>query len=65
MLAVGERDVLVNRYAETIHLELRQNAEDALKRRSSWNGSREVLFELESDEPAGCPFRQSVPRSKM
>lgn len=42
------RDVLVNRYDSSAHFifEILQNAEDALKRRNSWNGSREVLFEL-------------------
>lgn len=42
------RDVLVNRYDSSAHFvfELLQNAEDALKRRNSWNGSREVRFEL-------------------
>lgn len=42
------RDVLVNRYDSSAHFifEILQNAEDALKRRISWTGSREVLFEL-------------------
>ncbi len=42
------RGVLVNRYDSSAHFvfELLQNAEDALKRRSGWNGSREVRFEL-------------------
>lgn len=42
------RDVLVNRYDSSAHFifEILQNAEDALKRRNSWYGSREVLFEL-------------------
>ena len=42
------RDVLVNRYDSSAHFvfELLQNAEDALKRRNGWNGSREVRFEL-------------------
>ena len=42
------RDVLVNRYDSSGHFifEILQNAEDALKRRDDWNGSREVLFEL-------------------
>ena len=42
------RDVLVNRYDSSAHFifEILQNAEDALKRRNGWNGSREVLFEL-------------------
>ena len=42
------RDVLVNRYDSSAHFifEILQNAEDALKRRDDWNGSREVLFEL-------------------
>ena len=43
-------DVLVNRYDSSAHFiyEILQNAEDALKRRNSWKGSREVLFELTS-----------------
>ena len=42
------RDVLVNRYDSNAHFifEFLQNAEDALKRRNGWNGSREVLFKL-------------------
>lgn len=42
------RDVLVNRYDSSAHFvyELLQNAEDALKRRKGWNGSRQVRFEL-------------------
>jgi hypothetical protein len=42
------RDVLVNRYDSSAHFvfELLQNAEDALKRRNDWKGSREVRFEL-------------------
>ena len=42
------RDVLVNRYDSSAHFifEILQNAEDALRRRNSWQGSREVLFEL-------------------
>jgi len=42
------RDVLVNRYDSSAHFvfELLQNAEDALRRRQAWNGSREVQFEL-------------------
>ena len=42
------RDVLVNRYDSSAHFifEILQNAEDALKRRNGWNGSREVLFAL-------------------
>lgn len=42
------RDVLVNRYDSSAHFvfELLQNAEDALKRRNGWSGSREVRFEL-------------------
>ena len=44
------RDVLVNRYDSSAHFifEILQNAEDALKRRYRWKGSREVLFELTS-----------------
>lgn len=42
------RDLLVNRYDSSSHFifEILQNAEDALKRRNGWNGSREVRFEL-------------------
>ena len=42
------RAVLVNRYDSSAHFifEILQNAEDALKRRDDWNGSREILFEL-------------------
>jgi hypothetical protein len=42
------RDVLVNRYDSSAHFvfELLQNAEDALKRRKGWSGSREVRFNL-------------------
>jgi len=42
------RDVLVNRYDSSAHFvfELLQNAEDALKRRNGWSGSREIRFEL-------------------
>ena len=42
------RAVLVDRYDTNAHFifEILQNAEDALKRRDDWNGSREVLFEL-------------------
>lgn len=42
------RDLLVNRYDSSAHFvfELLQNAEDALRRRNGWNGSREVRFEL-------------------
>ena len=42
------RDVLVNRYDSNAHFifEVLQNAEDALKRRKGWKGSRGVRFEL-------------------
>lgn len=42
------RDVLVNRYDSSAHFiyEILQNAEDALRRRATWTGSREVRFEL-------------------
>lgn len=42
------RDLLVNRYDSTVHFifEILQNAEDALRRRKNWRGSREVRFEL-------------------
>ena len=42
------RDILGNRYDSSAHFifELLQNAEDALKRRNGWSGSREVRFEL-------------------
>ena len=44
------RDVLVNRYDSSAHFifEILQNAEDALKRRNGWKGSREVRFDLAS-----------------
>ncbi|MBA5866414.1 MAG: DUF3883 domain-containing protein [Nitrospira sp. CR1.3] len=44
------RKLLVNRYDSSAHFvfELLQNAEDALKRRIGWTGSREVRFELTS-----------------
>ena len=47
------RDVLVNRYDSSAHFifEILQNAEDALKRRNGWNGSREVLVRTDTDEP--------------
>lgn len=40
--------LLANQYADRTHFifELLQNAEDALGRRSGWEGSREVAFEL-------------------
>lgn len=42
------RDLLVNRYDSSAHFifEILQNAEDALKRRAGWNGSREIRFDL-------------------
>lgn len=45
------RDLLVDRYDSASHFifEFLQNAEDALRRRKGWNGSREVRFELRTD----------------
>lgn len=42
------RNILVNRYDSRTHFvfEILQNAEDAVRRRNGWNGSREVRFEL-------------------
>ncbi len=51
--------LLADRYDNRTHFiyELLQNAEDALARRKSWNGSRSVKFELSylfrSRPPAG------------
>lgn len=56
------RDVLVNRYDSSSHFifEILQNAEDALKRRVGWRGSRAVRFELNAKElriiHCGNPF---------
>lgn len=56
------RDVLVNRYDSSSHFifEILQNAEDALKRRIGWAGSRAVRFELSMTElrivHCGNPF---------
>lgn len=56
------RDVLVNRYDSSSHFifEILQNAEDALKRRVGWKGSRAVRFELGARElriiHCGNPF---------
>ncbi|MCC7434583.1 MAG: hypothetical protein IT363_07845, partial [Methanoregulaceae archaeon] len=56
------RDVLVNRYDSSSHFifEILQNAEDALKRRTGWKGSRAVRFELGTKElriiHCGNPF---------
>ena len=56
------RDVLVNRYDSSAHFifEILQNAEDALKRRNGWTGSREVRFELSRNSlrivHSGNPF---------
>jgi hypothetical protein len=43
--------LLADRYAERTHFiyELLQNAEDALRRRSGWTGSRSVRFELSEE----------------
>src|SRR5437899_487759 len=40
--------LLANRYDKRTHFiyELLQNAEDALRRREDWNGSRSVAFDL-------------------
>ncbi|MGE3992655.1 sacsin N-terminal ATP-binding-like domain-containing protein [Pseudorhodoplanes sp.] len=44
--------LLANRYDKRTHFifELLQNAEDALRRRKSWSGSRAVKFELQKSE---------------
>ena len=54
--------LLANRYDKRTHFiyELLQNAEDALRRRQNWNGSRSVSFDLSTAELAithyGEPF---------
>jgi hypothetical protein len=54
--------LLANRYDDRTHFifELLQNAEDALRRRSDWNGSRSVRFALEKTSlevsHSGQPF---------
>ena len=54
--------LLANRYADRTHFiyELLQNAEDALARRTNWEGSRAVTFELGADNLRvshfGVPF---------
>lgn len=56
------RDVLVNRYDSGAHFifELLQNAEDALRRRGDWSGSRAIRFRLTHTELSvahtGAPF---------
>jgi HSP90 family molecular chaperone len=44
--------LLANRYDDRTHFiyELLQNAEDALKKRKSWKGSRAVSFHLTESE---------------
>ncbi len=54
--------LLANRYGDRAHFiyELLQNAEDALARRTAWQGSRAVSFELDADvlrvSHFGVPF---------
>ena len=54
--------LLANRYGDRTHFiyELLQNAEDALARRTDWQGSRAVSFELDADalrvSHFGVPF---------
>ena len=56
------KDLLANRYADRTHFvyELLQNAEDALRRRKDWNGSRAVNFDLRPNylrvSHSGVPF---------
>ena len=56
--------LLANRYDDRIHFvyELLQNVEDALKRRTDWQGSRAVVFRLTSTElrvsHCGVPFTE-------
>ena len=58
---IGKR-LLEDRYDKRTHFifELLQNAEDALRRRTAWNGARAVRFDLSSDELRvshyGAPF---------
>lgn len=52
--------LLADRYEERTHFifELLQNAEDALRRRTGWTGSREVVFELVNNELRVSHFGQ-------
>lgn len=56
--------LLANRYDKRTHFiyELLQNAEDALRRRENWDGSRSVAFELTPTELTithwGAPFNE-------
>src|SRR5262249_13346041 len=56
--------LLANRYDKRTHFiyELLQNAEDALRRRENWHGSRSVTFELTPTEltitHSGAPFKE-------
>jgi hypothetical protein len=63
---VGRYDgeLLTDRYAKRTHFifELLQNAEDALRRRAGWTGSRPVTFNL-SDQDAESPNRGDVLQS--
>ncbi len=57
--------LLANRYGDRTHFiyELLQNAEDALARRTAWQGSRAVSFELDADalrvSHFGVPFDEA------
>jgi len=57
--------LLANRYGDRTHFiyELLQNAEDALARRTAWQGSRSVSFELDADalrvSHFGVPFDEA------
>lgn len=61
--------LLADRYDDRTHFiyELLQNAEDALKRRSGWRGSRQVKFELATGRLTlshfGQPFTEADVRS--
>ena len=71
--------LLANRYGDRTHFiyELLQNAEDALARRTNWQGSRAVSFELgadslrvshfgvpfDEDDIRGCVESMRVPRA--
>ena len=56
------RDLLVNRCDSSAHFtsEILQNAEDALKRRKTWQGSREVRFELAATTLPGGQLDHSL-----
>ena len=57
--------LLANRYGDRTHFiyELLQNAEDALARRTAWQGSRAISFELDADalhvSHFGVPFDEA------